>query len=212
MPRLPEIEKKPYALSEYMIGSWRPLQLVALVRVDLVHHVDQRIAARDEQALLAIGREMHVVAVERGLGGDGDRLLAGALHVEAGLPCRCERYMRSSKMRTVTMSRSILRSVSGSSFGSHGPTALMVVAEHADEVASSAGGSRRRRAGIGPRRGARGGNVHRRKVGRVAGPERRLGHVQRELRRVAAQAWVLVAHVSPARALSPGWAMRQLVV
>ena len=29
---------------------------------------------------------MHVVAVERGGGRDGDRLLAGALHVEAGLP------------------------------------------------------------------------------------------------------------------------------
>ena len=61
------------------------LQLVAFVRIDLVHHLDERIAARDEQALLAIGREVHVVAVERVLRSDGDCLFAGALHVEAGL-------------------------------------------------------------------------------------------------------------------------------
>src|SRR5919112_4266587 len=31
VPRLPEIEKKPYALSEYMIGSCRPLSLSPLL-------------------------------------------------------------------------------------------------------------------------------------------------------------------------------------
>src|SRR5215210_4680632 len=30
VPRLPEIEKKPNALSEYMIGSWRPFSLSPL--------------------------------------------------------------------------------------------------------------------------------------------------------------------------------------
>ena len=61
------------------------LQRIALVRIDLAHHRHQRIAARDEQALLAIGREVHVLGVHRGGGGDRDRLFPGALHVEAGL-------------------------------------------------------------------------------------------------------------------------------
>jgi hypothetical protein len=30
VPRLPEMEKKPCARSEYMIGSWRPLSLSPL--------------------------------------------------------------------------------------------------------------------------------------------------------------------------------------
>jgi hypothetical protein len=30
VPRLPEIEKNPCALSEYMIGSWRPCSLSPL--------------------------------------------------------------------------------------------------------------------------------------------------------------------------------------
>jgi hypothetical protein len=52
----------------------------------LAHHLDERIIARHEQALLAIGGEAHVLPVERVGGGDRDRLLAGRLHVEAGLP------------------------------------------------------------------------------------------------------------------------------
>ena len=61
------------------------LQLVARVRVDLAHHLRQRIAARDEQPLLAVRREVHVVALESGRGRRRDRFLAGALHVETGL-------------------------------------------------------------------------------------------------------------------------------
>src|SRR4051794_13406219 len=59
-------------------------ELVAFVRVDLAHHLRQRIPTGDEQSLLAVRREMHVVTVERRGRGDGDRLLPGALHVEAG--------------------------------------------------------------------------------------------------------------------------------
>ena len=53
------------------------LQRVAAVRIDLAHHLDERIVAGDEQALLAVGREAHVVAVEGVGAGDRDRLLAG---------------------------------------------------------------------------------------------------------------------------------------
>src|SRR5260221_346118 len=62
------------------------LGLLAPVRINLTHHFRQRITAGDEQPLLTIGRKGHVLAVERGGGGDRDRLLARALHVEAGLP------------------------------------------------------------------------------------------------------------------------------
>src|SRR3546814_2041247 len=58
----------------------------------LVHHVDHVPVARDQQPLLAIAREAHIVAVEREGGGHRDRLFAGRFHVEAGLalPLRAE--------------------------------------------------------------------------------------------------------------------------
>src|SRR3546814_4948890 len=36
-----------------------PEQMVAAIRIDLVHHLDQRIVARDQYALLAIAGETH---------------------------------------------------------------------------------------------------------------------------------------------------------
>jgi hypothetical protein len=61
------------------------LQRVGLVGVDLVHHLDHRIAAGDQQARLPIGREVHVARLERLAEGAADRLLAEMLHVERGL-------------------------------------------------------------------------------------------------------------------------------
>ncbi len=62
------------------------LQRVPLVRVDLAHHLDERIAARDQQSGLAVGREIHV-AGQKGLAERAaDRLLAHVLHVEGRLP------------------------------------------------------------------------------------------------------------------------------
>src|SRR6185369_1007358 len=80
---------------------------------------------------------------------------------------------------------------------------FVVVAEDADEVRGERVSLGRGDAGVGARRGTGRGDVQRRKIGRIAGAERWLGHVQRELRRVAAQAWILIAHVSPARRLDP---------
>src|SRR3546814_18917026 len=59
--------------------------MIAAVRINLVHHLDQRIVACDQNALLAIAGETHVAAVERHGRGDRRRLFAGAFHVEAGL-------------------------------------------------------------------------------------------------------------------------------
>ena len=110
------------------------LQLVAVVRIDLVHHLDQRIAARDQQALLAIGREAHVVAVER------DRRRRPRSPPRRCTSCRswsCPAAARGTCGRRrrgpVTMSRSILRSVSGVELRVPRADRLVVVVEHADE-------------------------------------------------------------------------------
>ena len=67
-------------------------QMIAAVRIDLVHHLDQRIVARDQDALLAIARENHIGPVDRHRRRDRGRLFAGTLHIEAGLalPLRAE--------------------------------------------------------------------------------------------------------------------------
>ena len=56
-----------------------------LVGEELAHHVDERPVARDEPALLAVGREEHVVGPELERQPDGDRLLPRAAHVERRL-------------------------------------------------------------------------------------------------------------------------------
>ncbi len=61
------------------------LDRVALVREQLAHHVHEAVAARDQDPLLAIGREAHVVRFERQRLADADRFLAQALHVERQL-------------------------------------------------------------------------------------------------------------------------------
>src|SRR3712207_8614546 len=72
------------------------------------HHLDERIVAGDEKSLLAIGREAHVVAVERMGAGDRDRLLAGALHVEAGLALRSEEHTSELQSRQYLVCRLLL--------------------------------------------------------------------------------------------------------
>jgi hypothetical protein len=61
------------------------LQRVELVGVDLVHHLEHRKVARDQQPGLAVGREIHVAGLERHAEGAAHRLLAHVLHVERGL-------------------------------------------------------------------------------------------------------------------------------
>ena len=60
-------------------------QRVALVGIDLVDHHFQRIAARDQPALHAIGGKAHVPGIQRQRLGHANRLLAGGFHEEAGL-------------------------------------------------------------------------------------------------------------------------------
>ena len=85
----------------------------------------------------------------------------------------------------------------------------MIVVEHAHERRRQRMRFGRGGRNVGPRRSACRRNIHARKVGRVAGAERRLGHVQRELRPVRLQrGGILVTHLD--EALSPESRTRQL--
>ncbi len=85
VPRLPETVKNPASLRRIEPGQLPALEPVLLVGEDLAHHVDQRPARGDEQALLAVGRKAHVARLERLAMRAGDRLLAEALDVERRL-------------------------------------------------------------------------------------------------------------------------------
>ena len=137
---------------------------------------------------------MHVFAIKRRRGGDRDRLLAGALHVEAGLPLPLgavhavvEHAHRDHVAQNPAQGL-------GVELGIPRADRLVIVAEDADEVGRERVGFGRGSRDIGPRRTACRGNFQRGEIGRVAGPERRLGHVQRELGRIPAQAGVPITH------------------
>ena len=66
-------------------GHLTTVEAILLVREDLTHHVDQRPVSSDEPALLTVRGEEHVARVELQCLSDGDRLLAGASHVERRL-------------------------------------------------------------------------------------------------------------------------------
>src|SRR5205085_9432865 len=83
-----------------------------------------------------------------------------------------------------------------------GTDRLVILAEYPDQRSGKRVRLRYDHVGVGPGSDTCGRDLER-EVGRVARPERRLGHVQLELGRIAAQAGVLVAHTSPASRLVP---------
>ena len=83
--RLPETEKNPSSFDEVQHRKLPAFQRILLVRVDLAHHVDQRVAGRDQQPRLAIGGKIHVARQQRLAEGAAHRLLAHVLHVERRL-------------------------------------------------------------------------------------------------------------------------------
>jgi hypothetical protein len=101
------------------------LQGIALVRQQLADHPDHgRVVVREEQALLAIGREVHVADFERELVRAADRFLAQALHVERGLLLALGDEHAVVEDARADHARRPRFSWSGESFGSQGPTAL----------------------------------------------------------------------------------------
>ncbi len=162
------------------------VQRIPRVGVDLAHHRHQRIAARDQQPLLAIGREMHVLGVHRGGGGDRDRFLPGALHVETGLALPLGAIHAIVEHADNLHVLEHLAQCVGVKPGIPRPDRLAVIVEHADEVRAQRERLLRLGGDIGARRGARCGDIDRRKIGRVAGPVLGLGHMQRERRTIGA--------------------------
>ena len=77
--------EEPVLLGRIHDGQLPALQRILRVGIDLVHHLRHRVAARDQQPRLTVGREIHVAVFERHAEGAGDRFLAQMLHVERGL-------------------------------------------------------------------------------------------------------------------------------
>ena len=163
------------------------LHRVALVRINLAHHRLQRIAASDEQALLAIGREVHVLGVHRGGGGDRNRLFPGALHVEAGLalPLGAIHAIIEDADRLHVLQH--LAERIGVELRVPRANRLAAIVEHANEVGAERECLFRFRGNVGTRRLAGRRHQNRRKVGCIAGPEGRLGDMQRQRRPIAAR-------------------------
>src|SRR5690606_41265216 len=61
------------------------LQGIERVGINLTHHGEQRVFAREIEPLLAVSREAHVVRLQCERRGDADGLLARAFDVERGL-------------------------------------------------------------------------------------------------------------------------------
>ena len=152
------------------------LQLVALVRIDLVHH---RRPADSRARPAGPAGDRSGSACRRGRARRRRRRRSPPRRCTSCRSWSCPAAGRGTcgrRRRAPSPCRvSILRSVSGSSFGSHGPTALPSSSSTRTRwVVSgcvSAAGDRRVRA----RRAARGGDLDPREVGRVAGPERGSG-------------------------------------
>ena len=153
--------KKPARLYEYITGSWRPFSGSRSLRHQLAHHLDHRhVVAREQQALLAIGREAHVARLERQRVRAGDRLLAEALHVERDLllPLR-DQHARVEDARLHHRAQAARAAAAASTCGCPGADRAAVVVEHAHQARRRGRRFRPawcRRAGGAPRRRATG--------------------------------------------------------
>ena len=168
-----------------VLGRIHDRQLTAFdgvrgVRIDLVHHGRERITARDQQALLAIGGEAHVLARQDHALGDGDGLLARAFHIEAGLAL------------TVSAMHPVVEGA-GQDHGLEAPTqglgvqfripradGLAVIGQHADQPEGMVAHVEGLRGNLGTLHHAGGVQLQMTEVRRVSGPARRLGHTQRK--------------------------------
>ena len=139
----------------------------------MAHHVDDVAAARKQDALLTVGREDHVALVQRHRAGDGNRLLARRLHVEAHLALTLqlqhavvigagEHHVAQALAQHVRLQLGI-------------PVAdgLVVVIEHTDQAERQVARLHTRYGRVGTRRLTGSLQVEMGEVGRVAGPDMR---------------------------------------
>ena len=180
MARLPEIEKKPCSLRGIHDRQLPALQRIALVGIDLVHHVDHRIAAGDQQAGLPIGRKIHVARLERLAEGAAHRLLAHMLHVERGLALALRHlHARIEGAQRHHVAQALEQLLVGQQPGP-GADRLAVAVEHADDRIGEIADRLGRRSTSGRAHRARLGNRHIAEIRRPAGPHRRFGDVESE--------------------------------
>jgi hypothetical protein len=170
------------------------LQLVGAVRVDLVDHLEDRIAARDHAALLAVRGEDHVLEIERLGGAGGGRLFAAAFEVEAGLALPLGAVHAVVERAGQSHQPQQLAQLVGRELGVPRAMRLVVLAEHADQVAAQRKGFGGRASLVRPRLGAGFAQRDMREVDRVAGAEARLGHVQRQARAIGSGSCLRAGH------------------
>ena len=156
------------------------LQRVELVGVDLVHHVEHRIAAGDQQPGLAVGREVHVAGLERHAEGAAHRLLAHVLHVERGLALalgHLHARIEGAQGHHVAQALQQLLVIEQA-----GPRAhrFAVAIEHADDRIGEVADILGRDIHLRPPHLARPGDLHVAEIRRAAGPHRRRRHVEGE--------------------------------
>ena len=185
--------------------------MVAAVRIDLVHHLDQRIIARDQDALLAVAGKAHIGAVDRHRRGDRGRLLAGAFHVKAGLALALgaeHAVVEGADEHHVTQHRP---QPFGAELRIPRALRLSVEIEHADKAVAHVA----HRIGLGRFARTRGRldrrNIDIAKVGRVAGAIAGFGNMERQRRQIARRAPMRFGHIfvpsgreSPRRYISIG--------
>ena len=172
-------------------GHLAARQRVVGVGTDLGQHRQQRIAAGDQQALLAIGRKAHVATVERQGGGHGHRLLAVRLDVEG------DRALALGAIHAVVVGAGDHHRAQPGQQGLRRqprvprPHGLAVVVQHPDQAIGQLAHGGRRGGDVGPRHGARMGDIDAAEIGRLPGPRLRLGDVQAELGAAWASGYLL---------------------
>src|SRR5690606_14739085 len=176
------------------------LQPVGAVRIDLVDHLHDWIAARDHASLLPVRREDHVVEIERLRRADRGRFLARALEVEAGLPLPLGAVHSVIERSGQRHQPQQLAQFIGRETRIPRPVGMVVVAQDADQVVAKGPGLRSLASFVRPRLRPRLGDGNVREIHGIAGTETTLRHVKRQARTVASGIILPVGHGS----LPPG--------
>jgi hypothetical protein len=160
-------------------------QMIAAIGINLVHHLDQRIVARDQDPLLTIAGKNHVGPVDRHRRGDRGRLFAGRLHVEARLALAlCPEHAVVERAQQHHRAQHRAQPV-GREVGVPRPLRGAIEVENPHEPVAKV----THRIGLGRFAGARcrfdRGDFDVAEIGRVAGAVARLGNVERQWRQIA---------------------------
>ena len=156
------------------------LQRVELVGVDLVHHLDHRIAVGDQQPGLAVGREVHVARLERLAEGAAHRLLAHVLHVERRLALALRHLHARIEGAQRHHVAQALQQLGVAQQAGPRTDRLAVAVEHADDLVGVLADLLGRHVDRRPLDLAGAADLHVAEVRRTAWPDGRSRHVERQ--------------------------------